>query len=321
MSAELVRIAVIGAGDLQAKAFLEALKEGGCTAAQVIPMGAQLGAVELDISEDTTAEVFLPLEKEHLDGSHWVVLFSRDGQAREAVRKWILGGGPILLDMAAETDSASGWLDPLSSKVQEVGEGGLSFPEAHAVYVSRILGHLSGRMLGPLSAQLMLPASRFGEQGVLELYQQAVSLLTFKPAPTEVLTRQTAFNCWPEPGAGGADLFPAQVRSLAALPQLRASCVALQTGSFHSTALSITLEMSEATEAGTALSEALAGDETFRAWTGETWPSVMDVAGEDRPVVAVSALDPLTLWMWIVFDNAKAGKGALAARWLMGQPR
>jgi hypothetical protein len=31
MSAELARIAVVGAGDLQAKAFLETLKEGGCT--------------------------------------------------------------------------------------------------------------------------------------------------------------------------------------------------------------------------------------------------------------------------------------------------
>lgn len=320
MSAELTRIAVVGAGDLQAKAFLEALKGAGGTAAQVVPLGAQLGAVELDLSEDTTAEVFLPLEKEHLDGCHWVVLFSKDGAARKAVREWIRGGGQILLDMVADTDAGAGWLDPLSQEGPVIGEFGLSFPEAHAVYVARILGHLSGRDLGPLSAQLMLPASRFGEQGVLELYQQAVSLLTFKPAPTDVLTRQTAFNCWPEPGAGGADLFPAQVRSLAALPRLRASCVALQTGSFHSTALSITLEMSDAQESGAALSEGLAGDETFHAWKGDAWPSVMDVAGEDRPLVAASALNSFTLWIWIVFDNAKAGKGALAARWLMGQP-
>jgi hypothetical protein len=321
MSAELTRIAVVGAGDLQAKAFLEALKDAGGTAAQVVPLGAQLGAVELDLSEDTTAEVFLPLEKEHLDGCHWVVLFSRDVAAREAVREWIRGGGQVLLDMAADADSGAGWLDPLSPEGPVIGEAGLSFPEAHAVYVSRMLGHLSGGAIGPVSAQLMLPASRFGEQGVLELYQQAVSLLTFKPAPTDVLPRQTAFNCWPEPGAGGADLFPAQVRSLAGLPDLRASCVALQTGAFHSTALSITLQMSNATEAVKTLSEALARDETFRAWTGENWPSVMDVAGEGRPVIAASALDPLTLWIWMVFDNAKAGKGVLAARWLMGQPR
>jgi hypothetical protein len=317
----LARIAVAGAGDLQAKAFLEAIKEGGCTAAQVVPMGAQLGAVELDLSEDTTAEVFLPLEQEYLDGCHWALLFSSDGEARRAVRQWVREGGQVLLDMAAETDSAASWIDPLSSKVPEVGEFGLSFPEAHAVYVSQLLGHLSGSVLGPLSAHLMLPASRFGEQGVLELYKQAMSLLTFKPVPTEVLTRQTAFNCWPAPGAGGADLFPAQVRSLAGLPQLRASCIALQTGAFHSTALSVTLEVSDAVGPGAALSQALAGDETFRAWTGESWPSVMDVAGEDKPVVAVRALNPHTLWIWILFDNAKAGKGALAARWLLGQPR
>jgi hypothetical protein len=321
VSAELARIAVVGAGDPQAKAFLEALKDGGCNAAQVVPLGARLGALELDLSEDTTAEVFLPLEKEHLDGCHWVVLFSRDGAARKAVRKWIREGGQILLDMVPDTDSGAGWLDPLSPEEPVIGEFGLSFPEAHAVYVSRFLGHLSGRDLGSLSAHLMLPASRFGEQGVLELYQQAVSLLAFKPVPTEVLTRQTAFNCWPAPGAGGADLFPAQVRSLASMPQLRASCVALQTGSFHSTALSVVLEMSDAKEAGVMLSEAVADDERFSAWRGEGWPSVIEVAGEDKPVVAAGALDPLTLWIWIVYDNAKAGKGALAARWLLGQAR
>jgi hypothetical protein len=280
-----------------------------------------MGAVELDLSEDTTAEIFLPLVKEHLDGCHWVVLFSKDGAARAAVREWIRGGGQILIDMVADTDSGIGWLDPLSQDGPAIDEFGLSIPEAHAVYLSRILGHLSGRDLGPLSAHLMLPASRFGEQGVLELYQQAVSLLTFKPAPTEVLPRQTAFNCWPEPGAGGADLFPAQINSLASLPQLRASCVALQTGSFHSTALSVVLEMSDTHGAEVELSAAIARDETFRPWTGEAWPSVMDVAGEDRPVVAARALAPLTLWIWIVFDNAKAGKGALAARWLLGQTR
>lgn len=250
-----------------------------------------------------------------------VILFSSDSEARAAVAGWAQEDGQLLVDMAADSEPHGGWLNPLSPIERTASEDMVTLPEASAVYISRLLEVLPGQVRGPLSAQLMLPASRFGEPGVLELYRQAMSLLTFKPVPTEVLTRQTAFNCWPDPGAGGADLFPGQVRSLAGLPQLQVSCVALQTGSFHSTALSVTLGVADAWAAGAALSEVLSSDETFQAWTGENWPSVIDVAGQNKPVVAVSPLDPHTLWIWIVFDNAKAGKGNLAARWLLGQPR
>lgn len=313
------RIAVVGAGNLQSKALLEALVAGGCKAGQFLPLGARLGAVEVDLSEDETAEVFLPLDREHVAEAQVVVLLSGDPEARAAVAGWVRQGRQLLVDLSAGSEPLGGWLDPLSATRGAAGEDAVAIPEAAALYVSRLLGHLPGQVRGPLSAQLLLPASRFGEPGILELFKQAMAVLAFKPVPTEVLTRQLAFNCWPALGAGGANQFPAQVRLLAGLPQLPVSCVALQAGSFHSTALSMTLGVSDAHQASPLLAESLSRDEAFQVWTGGEWPSVMDAAGSDRPRVVAHPLDPDTLWVWMVFDNAKAGRGALAARWILGQ--
>lgn len=319
MSTKEPRIALVGAGDLQAKALLDALKAGGYKAGQFRPLGARLGAVELDLSEDETAEVFLPLDREHLAETQVVMLFSSDPEARAAVQGWVQEDGQLLADMAADSEPQGGWLNPLAAVEGTAREIAVALPEAYALYGSRLLDYLPGQIRGPLSAQLLLPASRFGEPGVLELFKQAMCVLAFKPVPTEVLTRQLAFNFWPAPDAGGANLFPAQVRSLAGLPQLQVSCVALQAGSFHSTALSMMVGTSDARQAFASLVESLSGDEIFQVWTGGEYPSVMDAAGQDKPLVLIRPLDSDTLWIWMVFDNAKAGKGALTARWLLGR--
>lgn len=319
MSIEEPRIALVGAGDLQSKALLEVLKAGGYKAGQFMPLGTRLGAVELDLSEDETAEVFLPLDRAHLAEARVVALFSTDAEARAAVASWVQQDGQLLVDMAADSEPSGGWLNPLSAAERIASNDAVALPEASALYVSRLLADLHGQVRGPLSAQLLLPASRFGEPGVLELFKQAMAVLAFKPAPTEVLNRQLAFNCWPAAGAGGSSLFPAQVRLLAGLPKLPVSCVALQAGSFHSTALSMTLGVSDAHQASDSLTESVSCDETFQAWTGGEWPSVMDAAGSDKPLVMARPLDPDTLWVWMVFDNAKSGKGAIAARWLLRQ--
>ncbi len=319
MSTREPRIAVVGAGDLQSKAMLEALVAGGCKAAQFLPLGARLGAVEVDLSEDESAEVFLPLDREHVAEARIVVLFSSDPEARAAVAGWVQRDRQLLVDLSAGSEPLGGWLDPLSAAHGAAGEEAVAVPEAAALYVSRLLGHLPGQVRGPLSAQVLLPASRFGEPGVLELFKQAMAVLAFKPVPAEVLTRQLAFNCWPALADGGASLFPAQVRQLAGMPQLPVSCVALQAGSFHSTALSMTLGVTDAHQASPSLTESLSRDEVFQDWTGGEWPSVMDAAGSGRPLAVARPLDPDTLWVWMVFDNAKAGKGALAARWILGR--
>ncbi len=319
MSAELFRLAIVGAEDLQARALTQALKEGGVDASHVVPLGAKLGQLELSLGDDASADVFLPLERERIQSAQVVALISRDVEARSAVARWVEEREILVLDLAPPPGDAAGWFDPLSRE-SEGPVGDLVFPDPAALYLSRIVGHLGTRLRGPASAQMFTPASRMGEAGAVELFGQAATLLNFQPFPKEVLGRQVAFNCWPLPESEtDYSDFAAQVRALSRREDLALSCAPLQGPSFHCTALSTTLVVEDAWEAEGALRGCLSEDHIFGPWDAEDWPSPVDVAGQDRPVVAVRRLDAATLWVWMVFDNGRAGKGALAGRWLLGR--
>ena len=318
MSAELMRIAMVGAEDLQARSMFEVLKEGGYAPAQIAPLAGTLGALEISLADDDTAEVLLPLTHELVEGTQVVALFSADPQARSEVHRWAAEGGQFLFDLAPVWGECSRLVDPLA-----VGEGGhpsgeCLIPDPGALYLARLLGHLGALAEGPLWVQALLPASRFGEQGVRELFAQATSIMTFKPLPTEFLGRQTAFNCWPLDQTGASEGFANQVRTLSRKPDLKVAWSAVQSGLFHCTAVSAVVGTGASSGTAEALTAAIEADDVFGLWDGEGWPSPVDLAGQLKPVACCRMLDDETLFIWLVFDNAKAGKGALAGRMILG---
>lgn len=317
MSSEILRVAVVGAEDLQARSLCEALKEGGLRGNQVVPLGARLGHLELSLDVDATAEVFLPLEPEHVAGVQVIALFSKDPEARAAVAEWAREGGQLLLDMVPPAGAVAGWIDPLSGEDREEMARGLAFPDPAALYLSRALRFLNGHASGTVAAQVFSPVTRLGEAGALELFNQAFAILNFKPIPQDVLGRQVAFNFFPMPEDEEHAEFAAQVRSLSCENHLKVTCAVLQAPSFHGTALSVAVGVHDSDKALSVLDAAVSTDSCFALWEGSGWPSPIDVAGQERPLLMAKALDPETLWLWVVFDNAKAGKGALAARWLL----
>jgi aspartate-semialdehyde dehydrogenase len=319
VSAETMRVALVGAEDLQARAMFEALKEGGYASSQVLPLAGSLGALEISVLEDDTAEVFLPLTRDQVDGAKVVALFTSDPEARAQVLSWVAEGGQLLMDLSPLAGPEMALFDPLVGNEEGYPPAGFRLPDPGALYLARALGRLSEEIAGAVVVQALLPASRFGEAGVRELFAQTTSLLKFSPMPTEVLGRQTAFNCWPVDLPGFSKIFTEDLRDLSGLADLPVVYSAVQCGSFHCTALSVILKVAPAEDAAARLLESVADDGAFERWEGEGWPSPVDVAGKERPVAAARPLDAETLRVWVVYDNAKAGQGSMAARILLGR--
>jgi aspartate-semialdehyde dehydrogenase len=320
VSAESMRVALVGAEDLQARAMFEALKEGGYASSQILPLAGALGALEISLAEDDTAEVFLPLTRDRVDEAKVVALFSSDPAARAEVLAWVAEGGQLLMDLSAAAGIEMALFDPLvGGREEDYPPSGFRLPDPGALYLSRALGYLPEAIQGAVCVQALLPASRFGEAGVRELFAQATSLLKFSPIPTEVLGRQTAFNCWPVDMPGFSEAFTEDLRDLSGLAALPVVYSAVQCGSFHCTALSVVLRVGSAEKSAAAVKKGLAGDDAFEAWDGEGWPSLLDVTGKERPVALAQPLDAETLRFWLVYDNAKAGQGSMAARILLGR--
>lgn len=314
-----MRIALVGAEDFQAHAMFEALREGGYATSQILPLSGALGALEIALSEDETAEVLLPLSRDHLHEAKVVALFTTDPKARAEVFGWAAEGDKLLMDLAPVAGEGMALVDPLVHSEEGHPPSGFRLPDPGALYLSRLLGYLPVPVERAVVVQALLPASRFGEAGVRELFAQATSLLNFSPLPTAVLGRQTAFNCWPADTPEAAEGFSADLRELTGLEELPVAYTAVQCGSFHCTALSVLFRAGSPEKTSAALKKALAADGAFEAWEGKTWPSPVDVAGKERPVALVAPLDRDTLRVWLVYDNAKAGRGALAARLLLGR--
>jgi aspartate-semialdehyde dehydrogenase len=320
MSAESMRVALVGAEDLQARAMFEALKEGGYASSQILPLAGTLGALEISLAEDDTAEVFLPLTRERVDEVRVVALFSSDAETRAEVLKWVAEGGQLLMDLSSVAGSETALFDPLvGGRDEEYPPSGFRLPDPGALYIARALAYLSEAVQGAVCVQAFLPASRFGEAGVRELFAQATSLLKFSPLPTEVLGRQTAFNCWPVDLPGFSETFTEDLRDLSGMAELPVVYSGVQCGSFHCTALSVLLRVKSAERAAAQVKKGLSGDDVFEPWVGDGWPSLVDMAGKERPVALARPLDRETLRLWLVYDNAKAGQGSMAARILLGR--
>lgn len=320
MSAESMRVALVGAEDLQARAMFEALKDGGYASSQILPLAATLGALEISLAEDDTAEVFLPLTRELVDESKVVALFSSDPEARAEVLRWVAEGGQLLMDLSPVAGAETALFDPLvGGREDEYPPSGFRLPDPGALYLARTLAYVSETIQGTVCVQALLPASRFGEAGVRELFAQATSMLKFSPLPTEVLGRQTAFNCWPVDLPGFSAVFTEDLRDLSGMADLPVVYSAVQCGSFHCTALSVILRVKSAEKAAALVKSGLAGDDAFEPWEGDGWPSLVDMAGKERPVALARPLDRETLRFWLVYDNAKAGQGSMAARILLGR--
>jgi aspartate-semialdehyde dehydrogenase len=176
------------------------------------------------------------------------------------------------------------------------------------------------------------PASERGTQGIEELQQQTVSLLSFQPVPKKVFDTQVAFALLPELGEEAAPSLAVDEerieRHLASLlerlndarsedvpmPSLRL----IQAPVFHGTSFSFWIELEDSPSASD-LEEAMNREPIDLRTAGTEPPNNVGVAGQSGVVLGAIAPDRNNgnaFWMWAAIDNLRlaAENAALIAR-------
>jgi aspartate-semialdehyde dehydrogenase len=172
------------------------------------------------------------------------------------------------------------------------------------------------------AAVVFQPASEAGEEGIDELYRQAVSLMNFQDMPRDVFGRQIAFNLVPtflyeaEKVPGGA--WPAALeREVLKITGGRygLSVDVVLVPVFHCHAVLASLRL----PAGKTREDILASFrsvEEIRVASGGEAATPIDRAGKPGTLVAGirETSDPSSFWLWAVNDNLQSGSAQNAVR-------
>lgn len=308
-------VALVGDSSIETQEFLSLLHGGSFPLKEVLRMGARDSwgsPEELKLfHEDPTVELLPPLDPERLSGADFVVLAGVPGTTREMVQEITRGPGHWLLDLGAEGDGP--WTDPFGdvAALRACGPN-LRLPDPGAAFTA-----ILGRALDPfrpvsLAAHRFLTASSRGEAGVRDLHAQASALLSFRPAQPGVLGAQAAFNLLPMDGGTGDGEWVRQVASMWSLcPPALSS--AFLSGVFHGAAISLVFHLAgDAEEASRNLSETFKSHGVLRH--SPDFPSAVDASSQEHSRFAVRCSETGLLWIWVVYDQLRAGKPAHAAR-------
>jgi aspartate-semialdehyde dehydrogenase len=164
-----------------------------------------------------------------------------------------------------------------------------------------------------ISATILEPVSEQGRQGMDELHEQTVNLLSFQQMPTAVFDSQIAFNMIGRFGQSSPRTLESIERRIgshlsklldgqATLPSL----TLLQAPVFHAHTMSIYIELEENTSVGD-FTQAIAGDHVEIARAPEDFPSNVNVAGKDEILVSVrrDVFHENGFWVWAAADNLR----------------
>lgn len=322
--AERPLIAVVGGESLLARELLELLNESNPSPRlQLISAGAEGSAVLTEVEDEPA--VMLPLSGKSLEGSQLAFLAGSASSSRRTL-KVNPPMGPMLIDLSAALEELpDARLRAPSAEPAPAAENAGVQVIAHpaAIALAMFFSRLAGA--APIRRSLVHvfePASERGKQGLDELQQQTVAVLTFKKKKTDVFDAQLGFNLLARYGEEALEPLESVEqrleRHLASLlmawpgvpmPSLRL----IQAPVFHGHSFSIWVEFEErhdAKELARILSDAgldVRPDDP---------PSNAGIAGQSGLSVGAIEEDrnhPRAAWFWVVADNLRlAAENAIA---------
>jgi aspartate-semialdehyde dehydrogenase len=191
-----------------------------------------------------------------------------------------------------------------------------SIVTAHPAAVALALLLLRAKKAGTIRssiATIFEPVSEQGRQGMDELHEQTVNLLSFQQLPTSVFDSQVAFNMLDRYGRASSRPLEATERRIAAhlrkLLGMHAPMPAMtlvQAPVFHAHTFSIYIELDKSIAAGD-FARCLTGEHVQIARAPEDSPSNVNVAGKDEIMVAVrrDVVHVNGFWLWAAVDNLR----------------
>ena len=197
----LFRVAIVGAASLKGKELKDVLEERNFPAAEIKLLDDDESLGQLERVQDEVA-VVQPVGRDELAQMDFTFFASEEDFTR---KKWKLAreAGSAIVDMSYALENEPGvpvsapWIERELGELTQFTLESSSIVMAHPAAVALALLLLRARKAGSVRntiATIFEPVSERGRQGMDELHEQTVNLLSFQQLPTGVFDSQVAFN-------------------------------------------------------------------------------------------------------------------------------
>jgi aspartate-semialdehyde dehydrogenase len=316
----LFRVAIVGAATLKGKELKEVLEERNFPAMDIRLLDDDESLGQLDRVHDEITLVQL-VTLDQLQNMDFTFFASGPDFTRA---NWTLarqaGSAIVDLSYAMENDPSvpvsAPWIERELGQPAQFDLDSNAVMTAHPAAVTLALLLLRARKAGTIRkavATVFEPVSEQGRQGMDELHEQTMNLLSFQKMPTEVFDSQVAFNMIGRYGPDSTRSLEATERRInshlralldghAPLPAL----TLLQAPVFHAYTFSVYIELEKAISAGD-FSQMLEGEHVQVTLDPEDSPSNVNVAGKDEILVALrrDLSQENGFWIWAAVDNLR----------------
>jgi aspartate-semialdehyde dehydrogenase len=312
-----LRITIVGASSPRGKELRDVLEEHGFSSAKFRLFDEDIAVGTLTRSGDEPA-IIEAVDEESFVGANLVFFAGRAEMAtRHAAQA--LGAGATVIDLSEDPglESAVPWipaLDGLVGRPQGTERGLLRSPSAAAIVAASLAAAFDRFRQARMVMVFLRPVSERGQEGIDELEQQTVKLLSFQPVSEGVFGAQVAFNLLDAYGPEGEPSLDAVRRTLArdvgrvlggkiALPAMQV----LQAPIFFSYAFSVYADLDPAVEPEE-IDAALVSAGLGAGTAGEPRPTSMSVTG--RPQAMLGRAERAAgqaggFWLWGAADNVR----------------
>ena len=319
-SSGLFRVAVIGAASLKGKEIKDVLADRSFPTDDIKLLDDEdaLGQMDSVGDEPTFIQQMTP---EQLDGVDFTFYAADEDYT---ARTWQIArdAGSEIIDLSYALEDQQGAMLRAPMVEREFAQPQKvelkTAPVVVAHPVSAVLALLLARVkkvreIRHAVAVVAEPASEYGKQGMDELHDQTVNLLSFQQLPTNVFGTQVAFNVGNLYGEGAEpgiretegriiDHFRRIVNGRLPVPSL----MLLHAPVFHGHMFSIYIELASPGDQNE-IQAALSGEHVIIAHSPEDEPSNVNVAGADEIEVSVRADEqrPNGIWLLAAADNLR----------------
>jgi aspartate-semialdehyde dehydrogenase len=322
------KIALVGASSLLAKELKECLTESPLAGASFLLLDTEEAQGQLEQVGDEVTVVQV-INEHSFDEIDFTFFAGSEALTRKYWRN-ALAAGSTVLDITGALDEEPGVLVRAPWLNSEAGSGSpdlLTKAVVPANSAALALALMMDRLqdvaeIHFVAATVMQPASEYGKDGLDELHQQTVSLLSFQNMPRAIFDTQVAYNTLASFGESAtANLARAEARIrrhyavLAGdrLPELRLQLIHAPV--FHGHTFSICIELDRALPLS-AIEDALGGEHLDLVLEETDSPSNLAAAGQNDVLVWLKPEPPLDrtdrlrgetqrFWLWAASDNLR----------------
>ena len=316
----LFRVAIVGAASLKGKEVAEVLDQRNFPTSDVklLDDDESLGQLEAVKEEITFIQSVRTEQFDQVD----FTFFASDAESTRRGWKKVQKSGSAIVDLSYALEDEPGaalrapWVErqlgQLATPELQPGPAVIAHPAA--VILALLLTRLqSAASIKRVVATAFEPVSEHGQQGMDELHEQTINLLSFQQLPRKLFDVQVAFNMVSKYGnQSSASLSLVQQRILKHYQRIvhdRApspSLTVLQAPVFHGYAFSVNVQFGTRADVQKVIAS-LTGEHIAIVHAPDEAPSNVSTAGQSDLLVSVSvdSSDENSVWIWAACDNLR----------------